>query len=372
MHPSARIIWLACLIMIVAVVSGCVASSGPSAPRQTSLTTTTSSILPTSTTEAASVEVKKITSEKVNEAVWAPNGVSIFYMPLLADSNTPCCIQKWRRLDLQSMQVEKVDNAPGHVNEFTQLTWLEESIPTSQTSPDGEHVIYQRTPEGYVPPTPPPKYYHLDPFELWSAKLDGSEKTRLWAWKLGCLKNIIPSWFMNGKKVIVTCYHSDGGLFQRAVVNIDGSKAQTFSEWVGIPEEKGTPFNINFRPIVWLSPDDSQVVFNKENGELWIGLPEAKAAPEKILDFGFWPRWSLDGRHIYFLSTNSSSPVGVPDITVYNLVEKTSKVILSKDILGKANGKLEIGKTGEWQFSPNGNAILAKTLDSELWLISWR
>jgi hypothetical protein len=143
-------------------MSGCVTSSAPLASRQTSLTTATSSILPTSTAEAASVEVKKIASEKVNEAEWAPNGTSIFYLPLLADSSTPCCIRKWRQLDLQSMQVEKVDSAPNHVSESIKLAWLDEVIPASQISPDGEHVIYQRTPESYVPPNPPPKYYHLD------------------------------------------------------------------------------------------------------------------------------------------------------------------------------------------------------------------
>lgn len=369
-----KITQIAWLVMVILSIAGCLP------PDRTSTPVVTDTIVVTPTPpHAQMVQYNPVTAtnvirdRNVRTIVWSPDGKAILYALEFVDPDTGCCRREWRRLDLATMQVERVQSPPGRVGESIKIDWLGESIPSIQLSPNGTHVIYQRIPQGYVTPDPP-RPMPIEPYELWSSKLDGSEATRLWAWELGCTSNITPQWFLDGTRLIINCTLFEGGRFERIVVNIDGSEAQTFAEWVGMPEEDGSLYYLlPFETA--LSPDNHKVVFNKGNSELWIGFPETKAPPQKLTDLGLYPQWSTRGDLTYYFSIDRPIPDAIPDLVAYNLVDKTRKILLGRrdfekvgEVLGENPG---IGTAGVWQVSPAEDALLVG-VDSGIWLVRWR
>lgn len=304
----------------------------------------------------------------VNAANWSQDGKAVFYLVTKNDGSTPCCKREWKRLDLQSMQTEKASNIPNPTEDPVTLAWLGE-VAGQQISPNGNWVLYQRTPEGYTTPNPLPRMYRT-PLELWSARIDGREPVRLWDWERECSEHLWQvEWLSEGQGAVVTC--GIESTFQRIVVSVDGSKSQTFEAWIGTSDKLNQLEYFGLLAYATrLSPDNRRVAFNEGNGELWLGFPGAETRPEKIEPLGFWPHWSLDGKRIYFLSLSRPSPIEVPEVVVYNLADKTRTVIVDKDLLSQANKEFAIGSSG-WQFSPVENALLVTVVDG-LWLIRWR
>jgi hypothetical protein len=306
---------IVCLALLVASISGCLPTGVTFTPQRPSPTMAS----PTITLSPTSIKVTQLVSGVVQEAFWSPDGMSIYYLTEHATANTSCCIREWRRLDLLSMHTEIVKDVPVRTGESHNLPWLDVPVSGQQISPDGNHVIYLRKPEGYHPPNPLPPMY-VDPLELWSAKLDGSEAISLWKWEKGCGSIIAVEWFSDNGTAIVICSGFEGGVFERAVVSIDGAKAQPFNEWAGISNsERRESLDIYGVPgyVVQLSPDNSKVAFTRGNGELWLSFPYAQPVLNKIAHVGFLPQWSPDGKRLYFFVIGQLQPDEVPNLVVY-------------------------------------------------------
>lgn len=359
-----------CLAILTTVLSGCLPASSSPTPQQTVQITMVPEASPTGMSDSEPIAVTKLVSGEVDGMAWAPDGMSVFYLARNSKASSPCCKADWIRLDLRTMDRESAEDVPNDKGESYKLAWLEEAISGWQISPNGERVLYQRKPENYQPPDPLPPMY-VDPIELWSATIDGTDGIRLWRWEKGCAYIAQVEWFSDNRRAIVVCSGFEGGVFERIVVNVDGSGIQAFNQWIGIPgPDAQESLDIFAVPgyIARLSPDNSKAAFTKGNGELWIGFPDTQVPPDKVAELAFRPEWSSDGRRVYYLSIDQPRADLVPDIVMYDLVDKTQTVSVSQDVLSQIQGHVDIGSWIDWKLSPSESMLLVN-VDSGLWLI---
>lgn len=338
-------------------------------------TKATATISPTPTDKIPGNTKHILQDINATDVHWS-DGSNIIYATMATTPSNTCCQWERKRLDLQSMQTEMLDVLQDSPDAPIKLDWLDRPILGSQMSPNEDRVVYNRTPLDFVPsPSSPSKpAYKEGPMELWTAKMDGSEPTRLWAWlDLGCHAGMKVAWFSNEEKALVTCIGYDGGVFQRVEADLANMKAQSFSQWLGIPNEDGS--RDRFLPFdTTPSPDNGLVAYNSGKGELWLAHIDSHAAPQKIADLGFYPQWSTDSTRLYFLSADQSGPNEIPELTMYDVIDKKMKIVLDRSSIKKASdlAGITFGITSAslWDISPSENAILVK-VGNGIWLVEW-
>jgi Tol biopolymer transport system component len=121
-------------------------------------------------------------------------------------------------------------------------------------------------------------------------KIDGSEE-RLVAAPEGFARHMSPRWSRDGQRLAFEAYEGPNGERRVFMVDRDGSNLQEVCEH-GAPD--------------W-SPDGQQLVFHHSGGAMRAGVWVRNLATgeQNWVVEGSWPRWSIDGSKIAYLTPNS-------------------------------------------------------------------
>ncbi len=221
-------------------------------------------------------------------ARWSPDGRQVAFVSKRHDANGGAEVY--------------IMNADG--SDVRRLTYSEIAAITPNWSPDGKRIVFAQV-VGVTDPD--------DPFplltELYSVKLDGSDRTRLTFTGPPYYQRHIfletPSWSPDGSRILMTSVIAYSGY---AIINLVTAKpGEQELEDVDFGIEEGNP-PPQAQHASW-SPDGSQIVFSTVDfsGRVATGInvftlatQERHYLTDKVGDA--YPTWSPDSAHIAFTS----------------------------------------------------------------------
>jgi hypothetical protein len=200
--------------------------------------------------------------------------------------------------------------------------------------------------------TPAPNEFHLPPYEIWTARSDGSNALSLGkCWYVGQVV-----WFDQERKIIYSCGYE--GPPEIHVASVDG----TSSTWLN----DMTAFEGLLSGWMALSPDEATLALTDEVGRLQI-VPLDGSPIQYIAQWGTVSSWSSDSRRLYYLQGTGGS-FDQPALYVYDVDAGTSTRLFSSPLHTSDGMTIEIplGIT----ISPIRNAAVFYQFQG-LWLVTW-
>ena len=222
-----------------------------------------------------------------------------------------------------------------------------------------QHVLFgsSHAPQHDCPPKPDPSkgyVWALDPYDIYTAKTDGSDLHRLTNYGVYTAEGVISP---DGKKVVFTSLK--GGDLDIYTMNIDGSDVRQLTT---TPGYDGGP---------WWSPDGSKIAYRAwhptdtalvnyrellaqrlvrpNRMELWVMNADG-SNQHQITQLGganFGPSWTPDGKRLIFSSNYKQPRSGNFDLYLINL-----------DGSGLEQVTISAGFNGFPQFSPDGKQLV--------------
>lgn len=246
-------------------------------------------------------------------------------------------------------------------------------------SPSGDHILYERLPEGYIEPDPTtPSPDPFPPFELWVARGDGSEQTRVasrFASRCGMLADRA-TWLREETMIVGACEPYLGlpaffladlpaGEFDVLIFTDPASGQQVQPGQAAVSGDGNWLAFVDIpRTNLWLLPLE--------------GLRAAMAGPldpaNRLPVDGviLSPAWGPNSEWIYYWHSPPFGPdTDACDVTLrrVNLAGETNEV-LSRASLVSSLGLNEYasltrcGSEPDWRISPDGMQLLLRILDT--------
>lgn len=298
------------------------------------------------------IRVVQITEQsKIAGARWSRDGQSVVYATWQEHRGI---VGEWWEYEVSTGERHPIQ-PPFDLNPqiWTQLEasyvdetfiWFEGGL-----SPSSTRVVYNRLPPGHTY-TPAPNEIYLPPYEIWTARSDGSDALRLdYCYHIG---QVI--WLDQEEKVIFSCGYE--GAEDIIMANVDGSSKVDLTAVFG---------GLGLSHRMALSPDETKLAFPDSIGRLQIAsLDGSEVRP--IARWGYMPNWSPDSRRLYYQKADRYT--GPVDIHVYDLDTGTDTKLVSSPIL--APGGTEISIPIGIVVSPLENAGVFHQFQG-LWLVTW-
>ncbi len=353
------------LLFLSWLLAGCLAAHEPdtsidvSSPSITPTIEATSSATATpqplvSTAEPAAVEgaraIQITEQEGLAGAKWADDGQSVIYALRSGDwwrydvaTGVHAPMQPPFRLDLRALG-EKLGATSLSVSNFSaDYLWFWGDI-----SPSGEWIVYNRLPPGYDQ-TPTPEGFYLDPYQVWTARTDGSEARSLgYCYSVGYV-----IWLNEEQEIIFSCGYEGPADIRWAAV--DGSREKDLSSDFGL-----------LGPMA-LSPDESLLAFIDGVDRLQIAALDGSEI-RLISRFGWGLSWSQDSRRLYY-SYFEEWGADSADIHVYDWETGEDQEVVTSPVMTAEGKAVTIGGNASLAVSPLGNAAILES--SGLWLVQW-
>ncbi len=285
---------------------------------------------------------------------WSEDGRSVIYATERRGSAAGNWEEDWRRYEISSGAVQPV-HPPFEID--PQLWAKLNARPPGPgiwfwglLSPSGTRVVYNRLPPGYKY-TPAPDEFYLPPYEIWTARSDGSNALSLGrCWYVG---QVI--WLEQERKIIYSCGYE--GPSDIGMVNVDGS---LFVDLTGLFGGLG----VGLSPMA-LSPDETKLAFTDSVFTLRIAALDGSEI-RSVAQWGYAPNWSPDGRRLYYQQGQDLS--GDVDIYVYDLGTGVSTKLVPSPLRAFDGVPVSI-PVGGLVVSPLENAAVFE--NQGLWLVTW-
>jgi hypothetical protein len=320
------------------------------------LITTPTSQSVTATPFARRFEVRLTRITEQNNIIgmrWSDDGQSVVYVTGQGGSTEG----DWWRYDISRGEVQSID-PPFEIdpNLWAQLGARDSLWPGSwfwgEISPSGAQVAYIRLPVGHTY-TPAPDEFYLPPYEIWTARSDGSQASRIGR----CYRARQIIWFDQERKIIFDCGYE--GPSAVIIASVDGSSAEYLNDVTAFRGSLGWG-------SMALSPDETILALTDAVGRLQI-VPLDGSPIQHIAQWGVVSAWSPDSRRLYYLQGGDAS-FKQSALYVYDVEAQRSTKLFSSPLYAADGIMVEI--TSDIIVSPLENAAIFYQFQG-LWLVTW-
>lgn len=323
-------------------------------PTEARATSVPTSQLVTATIEEIEVHLTRITEQSHIIGVrWSEDGQSLVYVTGQGGNTAG----DWWEYEVSSGEV----HAAQPPFELDPELWVElEAQPVDMgmlwfrgaLSPSGAWVAYNRLPVGHTY-TPAPNEFYLPPYEIWTARSDGSQASRIGR----CYRAGQIVWFDQERRIIFDCGYE--GPPDIVMANVDGSSAEYLNDVTAFRGSLGFGW-------MALSPGETKLAITDASGMLQI-VPLDGSEVQAIARWGSVSNWSSDNRRLYYLQGKDDF-FDQPEFYVYDVDTRTSTKLFSSPLRTSDGVLIEI-PTGV-AVSPLENAAVFHQFQG-LWLVTW-
>ena len=254
---------------------------------------------------------------------------------------------QWYRYDTASNTSHTM--GPPHV--LTRQLWeqLEADHP-GWISPSGEYVVYARVSLD-APYTPVPHGLDLPTMEIWIARSNGTDASRLYGPSVNCRTLARVMWLDQETEVFFECGYE--GLSTIVMVMVDEVPVVVYD----YSAEVGFGW-------MALSADRTKLAFTDINGMLSVSMLTSNQ--ERLIGLGHRPNWSSDSRFLYYLkgSADTYSFVGIHMVDLDT--GQDTALFPWLDYFPDTSEPV----VGEFVVSPTDNMAVIEL--SDLWLVAWQ
>lgn len=316
-------------------------------------TPTAQPVMTTPTSASGDIRVMPITEQsKIAGARWSEDGRSMVYATWGEHRGV---IEGWWEYEVSTGERHHIQ-PPFDLNlqVWTQLEasyvnetfiWFEGGL-----SPSGTRIVYNRLPLGHTY-TPTPDEIYIAPYEIWTARSDGSDAVRLQS----CYHIGWAIWLDQERKVIFSCGYE--GPHDIGMASVDGNSFVDLTAVFG---------GLCTSHQMALSPDETKLAFPDSLGTLQIAsLDDGEVQP--IARWGYMPNWSPDSRRLYYQHLEEFED-HFADVRVYDL-DSGADTLLIPSSKHTADGRGVSIPVGTFVVSPLENAAIFE--NRGLWLVMW-
>ncbi len=315
-------------------------------------TPTAQPVTTTPTSTPGDIRVIPITESKIAGAHWSEDGQSVVYATWEEHRGV---IEAWWEYDIPTGECRAIQppfDLDLQVWVQLEATYIDETFIWFEggLSPTGTRIVYNRLPLGHTY-TPAPDEIYIAPYEIWTARSDGTDAVRLQS----CYHIGQAIWLDQERKVIFSCGYE--GPHDIHMASVDGSSHEYLSAVFG---------GLGLSHQMALSPDETKLAFPDALGTLQIAsLDGSEVRP--IARWGYMPNWSPDSRRLYYQHLEEFDDHFV-DIRVYDLDTGGDTLLIPSPKHASGGTGVSI-PVGTFVVSPLENAAVFKS--QGLWLVMW-
>ena len=260
----------------------------------------------------------------VGEPTWVTTGSRQWSSPDLSPDGTWAAFYS-RDLPEGDIYIARTDGTG-----LRQVTGGPELDRVPRWSPDGERIAYFSTRSGQI--------------NLWLVRADGSERRQVTSGEA----TGIGVWSPDGKRLAVNGLKDRGGTKPNCILDPDHPEQ---AQELPSPEAALLPFVLN----AW-SPDGTRLagmISYSDQGVVTLTLSSGRY--ERLTEFGQWPVWLPDSRHLLFVSGTNTFHV------VDSLTREVRRVYsVTRDVLGPPR----LARDGRRIVYPR------RTTEADIWLLT--